>query len=77
MKKLLFLGLVFSLVAPVHAIYTLDSGLGLRVVCISDYVFVRDSDTGIAQIMKKSPTTSNKSHTTPMSCSEYKKVSKD
>lgn len=77
MKKLLLLGLMFSLVAPVHAIYTIQTNLGFKVVCISDYVFVRYSDGGIVQIMKKSPTTSNKSHTTPMSCSEYKKVSKD
>lgn len=78
MKKLLLLGLMFSLIPSAHAIYLIDNyGSRFQVLCVSNYVFIRNLDGGVTQVMQKSPTTSNKSHTTPMSCSEYKKVSKD
>ena len=76
MKKLLFLGLMFSLIPSAHAIYEIDIERGgVRVLCISDYVFVKYNEGGIIQVMQKSLDTSRvKARAIPLSCDEYIKM---
>lgn len=80
MKNLLLilpLLLASSLVAATRIdLMDYDSDTKISVYCIGGYAFtsVRSKDnveTSLIQIMRQSPETSNKSHMTPMTCSEH------
>ena len=54
-----------------------DSDTGISVYCIAGYAFASirsktNGESGMTQIMRQSPETSNKSHMTPMTCNEYR-----
>ena len=73
MKKLIALLLLSPLAfAEDLTIIDYDSDVDITVYCISGYVFIQKGKSdNLVQLMRQSPKTSNKSHTTPMTCDEY------
>ena len=72
MKKYLFLMLLTPLAYAESNIYRLDTYHGgLRVLCINTFVFVKNDEGGITQMM-----TQTNGGLWPVKCEDYKKTKK-